>query len=225
MQANYVQRLRIIFAKEGPTRYIGHLDLARTWERALNRANIPIAYTQGYNQRPRMQVAAPLPLGYTSSCELIDLWLREALEPAEAQRQIMSRMAPGIRVVSVEAVDLRQPALQTLTRTATYTVRFPFDALTIDQLQERVATLQARPEIMRPRRGKKNRGKTFDLKPLIIDLRVREKEGEPELWAHLHLATGRTGRPDDVVAELGLDPLDVRIHRESIVVADVPAAP
>jgi uncharacterized protein (DUF2344 family) len=47
MQANYVQRLRITFAKFGPTRFIGHLDLATALERSLNRAQVPLAYTQG----------------------------------------------------------------------------------------------------------------------------------------------------------------------------------
>ncbi len=62
MQANYVQRIRLVYSKLGNTRYIGHLDLARTLQRAINRARIPIAYTQGYNKRPRMQLADALPL-------------------------------------------------------------------------------------------------------------------------------------------------------------------
>jgi radical SAM-linked protein len=75
MKANYVQRLRLVFAKDGPARFIGHLDLARTLERMLNRAQIPLAYTQGYNPRPRMQLATALPLGFTSECEIADIWL------------------------------------------------------------------------------------------------------------------------------------------------------
>ncbi|MFN2224368.1 MAG: TIGR03936 family radical SAM-associated protein, partial [Candidatus Promineifilaceae bacterium] len=65
MQANYVQRLRLQFAKVGPTRFIGHLDLAKALERSLNRAQNPLAYTQGYNPRPRMEFAAPLPVDLT----------------------------------------------------------------------------------------------------------------------------------------------------------------
>ena len=84
MQANYVQRLRLEFAKTGPTRFIGHLDLAKALERSLNRAQIPLAYTQGYNPRPRMQLAAALPLGFTSECELADVWLLEAVDPEVA---------------------------------------------------------------------------------------------------------------------------------------------
>ena len=93
MEANYVQRLRMTFSKGGAARYTSHLDLARALERALNRAQIPVAYTQGFNRRPRMQMATALPLGYTSEYELADILLLEAMEPEAARVQLMARMA------------------------------------------------------------------------------------------------------------------------------------
>ena len=75
-----VQRMRMTFTKEGTARYISHLDLARAVERALNRAGLPIAYTQGFNRRPRLSLAAALPLGYTSQAEIADVVLA-LLEP------------------------------------------------------------------------------------------------------------------------------------------------
>ncbi len=121
MQATYVQRLRFTFRKFGPTRYIGHLDLARTLERALNRANMPVTYSQGFNRRPRLAMATALPLGYTSDCELADIWLDERVEPEAAQQQMMSRMAPGLEIVRVEEVPTDAPSLQSLTTESTYT--------------------------------------------------------------------------------------------------------
>ncbi|MCZ7671440.1 MAG: DUF2344 domain-containing protein [Chloroflexi bacterium] len=56
---------------------------------------IPIAYTQGFNKRARMQLAAALPLGYLSKCELADIYLTERLEPATAQEQMMQKDGPG----------------------------------------------------------------------------------------------------------------------------------
>ena len=109
--ADYVQRLRITFRKEGPTRYISHLDLARTWERALNRAQMPMAYTHGFNRRPRMQFAAALPLGVTSAAELVDILLVERMGLEQAQVQIMQRMAPGITVTHIAEIGLREPSL------------------------------------------------------------------------------------------------------------------
>jgi radical SAM-linked protein len=217
MQANYVQRLRFVFSKTGPTRYIGHLDVARALERALNRAKIPIAYTQGYNKRPRMQFVGPLPLGFTSECEIADIWLMEAMEPEAAQRQMMTRMAPGIEIFEVQEIPLSAPATQTLTAEARY------EALILDpvdkaDLQTRIDTFLAAESIERKRRGK-----AYDLRPLVLDLVLKETEdGALRIEMRLYLLPGKTGRPDEVVAALGLDPLAARIHRKAIVLTDEP---
>ena len=215
MQANYVQRLRMRFSKIGPTRYISHLDLARALERALNRARVPVSYTQGYNPRPRMQFASALPLGFTSEAELADIWLEEEMDPAEAREQIMSRMAPGILVHEVWEVPLDVPAMQASTEETAYFA--VVDGL-IDrsELRQRVDELLAAESIMRERRGKE-----YDLRPLILELKPEEdEEGRLLLAMRLLLQPGKTGRPDEVLDALGLDPLSVRVHRTNIVLED-----
>ncbi|MCI0396859.1 MAG: TIGR03936 family radical SAM-associated protein [Chloroflexi bacterium] len=219
MQANYVQRLRLLFSKVGPTRFIGHLDLARTLERSLNRARIPLAYTQGYNKRPRLQLAAALPLGFTSAGELADIWLLEKMDPAVAQQQIMSKMAPGIVVHQVFEAPLDAPALQTLTAEATYRVTLT-DLVDRADLDRRVEALLASETLARSRRGK-----SYDLRPLLLELEVDESE-EPAvvLAMRLSLLPAKTGRPDEVLEALELDPLAARIHRTEIILASEPVA-
>lgn len=216
MQPNYVQRLRLTFRKEGPTRYIGHLDLARTLERALNRARIPMSYTQGFNRRPRMQLASALPLGFTSACEIADIWLTEAMEPEQVRQQLMTRMAPGIEVYRVEDVSLQEPALQTRTLASHYraAILAPVD---VDELQQKIEDLLAADKLVRRRiRGRKR--KEYDLRPLLYDLTLAESEdGAPQIEMALALLPSATGRPDEVLDELGLDPLAARIHRTRIV--------
>lgn len=215
MNANYVQRLRLTFRKTGATRYIGHLDLARTLERSLNRAKIPIAYTQGFNQRPRMAMAAALPLGYLSECEMADIFLLERLEPEAARQQMMSKMAPGIDIWRVEEVDVSSPALQTLTAVTTYTVLLldPTDSVA---LQQRVDELLAAETIIRIRRKKE-----YDLRPLIeaITLTATEADGI-QIEMCLAMMPGKTGRPDEVLLVLELDPMAARITRTNIELAD-----
>jgi len=219
MQANYVQRLRLTFRKEGPTRFIGHLDLARTLERSLNRARIPMSYSQGFNSRPRMQMAAALPLGYTSACELADIWLKEAMEPETAREQIMARMAPGIDVWEVQEVGLKEPALQTRTLDSTYEVTLlePVDTAV---LQSRIADLLAAETLLRERRDK-----PYDLRPLLLDLRLRQPITDlTQLDMRLMLKEGQTGRPDEVLDALEFDPLAARIHRTAITLAPLEEA-
>lgn len=218
MQANYVQRLRLTFRKFGPTRFIGHLDLARTLERSLNRARIPVAYTQGFNRRPRMQVAAALPLGFTSECELADIYLGEAMEPEVARVQMMARMAPGIEVVRVEEVAIAEPPLQTVTQEAVYRVTL-LDGVETAVLQQRIDELMLAEAAVRER-GHERKQKAYDLRPLIRELTIAQV-GENDTGTVLHmrllLQQSRTGRPDEVLLELELDPLAARIHRTEIV--------
>ncbi len=57
-----MQRVRLVFEKGAPLRFIGHLDLVRMWERAFRRAELPLAYTLGFTPHPRLTFAAPLAL-------------------------------------------------------------------------------------------------------------------------------------------------------------------
>ncbi|HLE27799.1 MAG TPA: TIGR03936 family radical SAM-associated protein, partial [Anaerolineales bacterium] len=70
-----MQRLRLTFAKTAAMKFSGHLDLHKTWERTLRRARLPLAYSQGFNPQPRLQLASALPLGFTSECEVLDAWM------------------------------------------------------------------------------------------------------------------------------------------------------
>jgi len=70
-------RLRITFSKTGPLIYIGNLDLHTLWERAARRADLALAYSQGFHPQPKIQFAAPLPLGFSSVCELLDMRLNQ----------------------------------------------------------------------------------------------------------------------------------------------------
>lgn len=216
MQANYVQRVRLVFSKVGATRFIGHLDVARTLERILNRAKIPVSRTQGFNTRPRMQLATAIPLGFTSECELVDIWLEEWMEPNEVLACVQAKTAPGMDFSEAREVPLKQSSLQAMTVESTYLVT-PLDPIDPDLLRERVADLLAQEEHVRVRlRGKKK--KQYDLRPLIFDLQVQESEpAGVQLLMRLSLAPAATGRPDEVLDTLGIDPLAARVHRLTLV--------
>ncbi|MCP4419938.1 MAG: DUF2344 domain-containing protein [Chloroflexi bacterium] len=216
MQANYVQRLRLIFSKGGPARFIGHLDLARTLERALNRAKIPVAYSQGFNRRPRMQMATALPLGFTSEYELADVLLAEKMAPEVAQQQLMAKMAPGIVILQVTEVPINSPSLQSCTHSSEY-VATPLDPVDFATLQVKVTEMLAAEKIERVRERRKKR-KEYDLRPLILNLSVEQDENKQVvIQMNLCLQPSKTGRPDDVLDALGLDALDMRIHRKHMV--------
>jgi radical SAM-linked protein len=211
MQANYKQRLRMRFSKDGPARFISHLDLSRTLERALNRAQIPIAFTQGFNPQPRMQFADALPLGLTSECEIVDFWLKVKIEPEETLIALKAKMASGIGVISIEEVEISDPPLQTITKLAEYRVTLS-DEFSAEMIEGRVDALLEAPTIPRERRNKQ-----YDLRPLILELNViSHTRDRVELGMVMPQEPGRTGRPDEVLKALNIDPLAARIHRTNL---------
>ncbi len=173
-----------------------------------------MAYTQGFNPRPRMQFAAALPLGYTSDCELADVWLVERMEPEQAKAQMMAKIAPGLTILQVEDVPLKEPALQMQTAVSTYTAAL-LDEVDTAVLQQRIADILASDSLTRERIRKRKR-KEYDLRPLIIDLALVETVDGPVIQMKLALEQNKNGRPDEVLSALELDPLDARIHRAAI---------
>jgi radical SAM-linked protein len=209
-----VQRLRITFGKVGLTRFIGHLDVARTWERALNRAKLPVTYSQGYNRRPRFQFITATPLGMTSECEMVDVWLNERVELEWAKERLVDKMAQGITILHIEEVVLNGPALPNLTQDSTYVAFIPADLITWPQLSHNVQALREASSWQRERESK-GKTKVYDLRPLVLDLQVEQVEGGYQLTMRLKLEPSLTGRPDEVLMAVEVDPLEVKIHRQA----------
>ena len=148
-----MQRLRITFAKTAAMQYTGHLDLHKTWERTLRRARLPLAYSEGFNPHPKIQLGAALPLGFTSDCELVDVWFETPQELEEARAALEIAAPPGLRLNELREVPERDPALQTQIVAAEYRVTLPL-GVEAAALDERVSALLAAPEIRRTRREK-----------------------------------------------------------------------
>ena len=115
-------RVRITFSKTGALRYIGHLDLNTIWERATRRAGLPLAYTQGFHPQPKMNFASALPLGFSSRCEMMDMWFNQEMDLTSLSQQLQNAMPAGIGILKVESVDEHEPPLQTQIVSAEYEV-------------------------------------------------------------------------------------------------------
>src|SRR5512144_1672955 len=116
-------RIRITFVKQGALRYTGHLDLHKLWERAARRAELPLAYSQGFHPQPKMNLAAALPLGFSSRCEVLDMRLEREMPLEGLSERLNAALPSGIHVATVEQVEERAPALQTQVLSAEYEVR------------------------------------------------------------------------------------------------------
>lgn len=196
-------RLRLVFAKKKQVKYIGHLDLVLAWERSLRRAQIPLAYSKGFNPRPKLQVASSLPVGTTGSAEIMDIMTTQQVDPDEALACIRPALPVGIELHSVEPIPLKAPTLQHLLRQAEYRVMVETD-LPVEELTQRIESLLSAAELPQTRQRKKQL-EAIDLRPWLHDLAV-ESGGQGEAFLTMRLAAGQYGnlRPEEVLKALGL---------------------
>ncbi len=104
-QAPVVARIRIRYAKRGPMRFTSHRDFARAFERAILRAGVPIAYSQGFTPHPKISYASAAPTGVASEAEYLEIGVRAPVDPAELVKALDAALSPGLDVLdAVEAV-------------------------------------------------------------------------------------------------------------------------
>jgi radical SAM-linked protein len=205
-----LQRVRIVFSVGEEVKYISHLDLLRAWERILRRAEVPLAYSQGFNPHPRLVIAMPLPVGCTGAMEVVDAYLYEPLPPLALSQTLQAQMPAGLAVTAVHEVDLRGPAMPSVIQHAVY--RMLLEGVAYSEVAERARDFMARERVEATFRGK-----TFDLRPLVGRLDAEAEDGQVALEAVLmRLPSGRIGRPDVLLETLGLDAYARRIHRSYI---------
>jgi radical SAM-linked protein len=206
-------RARITFSKTGPLRYIGHLDLHTLWERAARRADLPLVYSQGFHPQPKITFASALPLGFSSRAEVMDMRLLEDIELNDLPRRLEAALPAGIAILDVHGVDDSEPALQMQVRAAEYEVAL-IAAGDGFALQRNLEQLLAADSLPRERRGK-----AYDLRPLIEDLRLIDQGGSAGLLIFMRLTAreGATGRPEEVLDQLGIAARDTRIERTRLI--------
>ena len=206
-----LQRLRITFAKGENLRYISHLDLANTWERALRRSGMPVAYSQGFHPHPKIVFAAALAVGFTSSADLVDVTLTQAIPPRQVIHGLSPQLPDGLTVLDVTPIYVRAPALPTLLHGADYENEVESE-LALEDMQAQCQALLARESISRTFRRK-----TYDLRPLIDSLEVVAGKGRYPV-ARMQLAAGGrgTGRPTEVLDELGWADCSHHYHRKKL---------
>lgn len=205
-------RVRITFAKQGALRYTGHLDLHKLMERAARRAELPLSYSQGFHPQPKISLAAALPLGFASRDEVMDIRLNEDLDPEDISTRLKNSLPTGIQILKVERVEDSLPPLQTQLLSATYEAHLTEPAEGAD-LTRKVEGLMMSESLPRERRGK-----FYDLRPLIEMLSV-VTESSGKIWLRMTLAAreGATGRPEEVLIALGIEPETVKIERTKLI--------
>ncbi|OGO38534.1 MAG: hypothetical protein A2147_01345 [Chloroflexi bacterium RBG_16_57_8] len=213
-----MQRLRIRFSRGEEIKFISHLDLMRCWERALRRATVPLAYSEGFSPHPRISLAAPLALGVTSEAELMDINVSRWVSPHWFTDGVSRQLPDGLKLIAVFPVAATLPSLQSAVRLAEYRVEVE-PKMDKTEAEATVEHLLSLGEL--PWRHLRDTGeRKYDLRALIEDLWVIEwSQTSGTLGMTLRSDSGGSGRPEQVALALGFTDYPRSIHRTKLVLA------
>lgn len=176
-----MHKQRLIFEKTGRAKYISHLDLMRTFQRAFRRAGIELKHSEGFNPHPNLSIALPLPVGMESVCEILDF---ETLLPvgSESIVSLNGAMPEGIKITDIKAMGRKTGEIAWLDclLTLIYDRGVPESALSaIEELfnAENITVLK-----------KSKKGKIdFNIAPGVKSLKT-EKKSDNEIVISAHAA-------------------------------------
>lgn len=153
-------------------KFIGHLDIMRYFQKAIRRAEIPIAFTSGYSPHMIMSFANPLSVGLTSDGEYFDIELTESIASKEAVRRLNEQMVDGMEIVSfVQIPDDKKSKGMSIVAGADYLSSVKNGSLPED-LAEKLEAFYAQNEICVVKKTKKSE-KEVDIRPMIYKLECR----------------------------------------------------
>ncbi|MFK8182382.1 MAG: TIGR03960 family B12-binding radical SAM protein [Phormidesmis sp.] len=166
------QRLRIRVGKLGDMALIGHLDFARLIDRAIRRAALPIAFTGGYHPGPRISPANALPLGITSTGEIVDFELTAPIEPDDFRAQLQAQLPEDIPIYEVSEVSLNSPSATKCLDRAAYLLVVDMAEGDCPDWPSLVGQVLAAEEIIQDKTTKSGKVKKVDLRSRLFELSV-----------------------------------------------------
>jgi radical SAM-linked protein len=212
-------KVRVKFAKTGKIRWTSHRDVARMWERAFRRIELPLAYSEGFSPRPKVSFGLALSTGHESAAEYLDVELLGEPDVPSLPAKLSAALPDGIDVITAGVIDDRRDSLQHEVTSCTWDVVAA--GATITELRESVAQALAADAIVITR-TRKGQAAEDDVRPAILAVSVVDEvvdesgDGRPCVRFTAELATQPRGlRPAELLT--ALDPSgsleEVRVRR------------
>jgi radical SAM-linked protein len=203
---NLEQLVRVKYCKDGPIKYISHLNLARVFTRALRRANIPVVISGGFNPRFRISFGPPLPLGISSTSEYLDIRLKEEVKVEELTERLNLVLPQGLKILQAKTIPSSADSLVKIIDRASYVITLKINEKLLDsaaknqenelkELEQEIEKNNKRflnlDEITIEKQTKKGI-KRVDIRPSILDIKV-QKFKSPILKLSLEIRIGQQG--------------------------------
>lgn len=209
-------KVRIKFSKYGPVKFIGHLDVMRYFQKAIRRAEIDIAYSEGFSPHQIMSFAAPLSVGHTSQGEYFDIEVNTFTGGEDLKERLKAVMVEGIDILEVQPLPDGEGNAMASVEAASYLVAFRKGTELPDDWQEKIVEFYAQrsiPVIKKTKKGEKE----INLKESIYEFEIRKDafaEGDDTLsdgiYMLLNASSGGNIKPAFVL-ESFLDTINYKL--------------
>ncbi len=196
-----VKRFRIRYSRKGRLRFLSHLEMISVITRSFARAAVPLEFSKGFHPHPKIAMGPALPVGVEGNAEYIDVNVEGNLFEEHLADRLNRVLPEGITVTGVNWIPHQAPAISSIIRFGEYLLEIPKDLLPRDPRKEIQVFLDR--EVIRITRRRKRKEKTFDLKPMVISLKVAaETDNTFSILALIQ--TGDQGglRPDELLKTL-----------------------
>ena len=194
--------MRIAYTKKEDAKFIAHLDLLRVFERALRRAAIPVACTEGFNPRPKISFGFALAVGVEGEEEYVDIEIQGEPNVAEALGRLQEQMPHGINLLKGKLLAAGVKPLMAVINGASYLIRLPrVDSVQPERLQEAVNLWLAREHVLYSRYTKKGPADK-DIRPWVKGMTGDVRSGEIVFELDIEMGNAGSVRPEEVMASL-----------------------
>jgi len=193
-------KIRLKWGKSGLVRFMSHLDNNRVFGRAIRRANLPVVYSLGFHPHQKLSFGPPLPVGYSSESEFLDIQIDGSCSREEIDA--LAQMLPGgFSIYDYKLIFSKAPAISTLLNRAVYTIRGNFGDP--DLLYRRMDEVLSRDSVIAVRTTREG-GKKVDIRPAIYRLDLHRGDTESVIEMELGLGQGGYAKPNEVLDVLNI---------------------
>lgn len=190
---------RFRYEKGDELKFLGHLDMMVAFQRALKRAKLPIAFSQGFNPHQLLHFASPLPLGYTTKGDYGDMRLKEELPAQQVRLRLNEELPEGLRVLQMTSLAPGAKNAMAALAAGEYEVILPqFAEMDFPGLAQ---AFFAQDQILEEKKTKKGMV-LADIRPDLLALRGEMGPDGPKLWMQVAMGSTRNLRADVVVKAL-----------------------
>ncbi len=187
-------RVRLKWSKSGEVRFTSHLDVGRMIERAIRRSGIPIAYSEGFHPHQKVAFGPPLPLGFISDSEYLDIQLTQPYSNAVLYR-LNQALPSGFKFLEAKPILGKSESLSWLINLALYEVKLDYPE---EKINAKIESILSQKNLL-VKRNSKQGSKEIDIGKHIRKLECQKEESESRVKMLLGLGAGGYARPQEIL--------------------------